>query len=118
MEHERASIIRGYERALEISDQMLAHAEAMDWQALIDYENLYLKEIDTLRTLDAKVTLDQPRREHKKSLLERLMTNDRRLGELLQNRLDELGGLLNEGRNLRKIGHTYGAVSKMKGAGA
>lgn len=117
MERQRTSIIKGYERALEISDQMLAHAEAMEWQALIEYENLYLKEIDTLRTLDAQVSLDQWRREHKKSLLDRLMKNDQRLSELLQKRLAELGGLLNESRNRRKIGHAYGAVSKMKGAG-
>lgn len=118
MEQERASIIKGYEQALGISDQMLAHAEAMEWEALIEHENLYIRAIDTLRTLDAQVTLDPTRREHKKSLLERLMKNDRRLSELLQNRLEELGGLLSEGRNRRKISHAYGAMSRMKGAGS
>lgn len=118
MEQERTAIIQGYERALEISDRMLVHAEAREWQALIEHENLYLKSIDTLRTLDAKVTLDQPRREQKKALLDRLMDNDRRMSELLQGRLDELGGLLTEGRNRRRISHAYGAMATTSGVGS
>ncbi|MFC0338493.1 flagellar protein FliT [Kushneria avicenniae] len=110
MEERRARIIHGYERALELSREMLGHADAGQWEQLIALEHDYLHEIDRLRTQDT-ITLDSDRQAHKKEILSQLLTNDQRLHSLLQQRLADLGQQIGKGRVQQQVSLAYGATS-------
>ncbi|MFC0267346.1 flagellar protein FliT [Kushneria aurantia] len=115
MEETHSGIIQRYERTLALSEQMLEQAAAQQWETLIAHENRYLREIENLRTLDSRAALDSDRQDYKKELLEKLVDNDRRLGELLQGRLGELSELIEEGRNRQRIVGAYGVGSESPG---
>lgn len=114
MEKRRAQIIHGYERALELSREMLEHADAGQWEQLIALEHDYLYEINRLRTQDT-ITLDSNRQEHKKEILAQLLTNDQRLHTLLQQRLADLGDLIGKSRVQQQVSRAYGATSAPMG---
>ncbi|WP_438767208.1 flagellar protein FliT [Kushneria sp. TE3] len=115
MEKRRALIIRGYERALKLSHEMLDHADAGQWQQLISLEHDYLCEIDRLRVRDGQITLDSDRQAHKKDILAQLLENDQRLHALLQQRLAELSHLMGQGRVQQQVSRAYSAASAPMG---
>ncbi|WP_445621577.1 flagellar protein FliT [Kushneria sp. Sum13] len=115
MEKKSTLIIHGYERALRVSQQMLEHASAGQWQKLIELEHDYLCEIDRLRVRDEQITLDSERQAYKKEILAQLLENDHQLHVLLQQRLDELSHLMEKSRVQQQVNRAYSAVSAPMG---
>lgn len=113
METKRAAIIHGYEHALDMSEKMLGHASAMEWQELIELEHVYLCEIDQLRDLDGQVALDDDRRVYKRKILERMLSNGDQLRQLLQLKLAELSQLIDKNRMQQQVSRAYGEVSHL-----
>lgn len=102
------SVIEAYERLRQQAARMRELAQAGDWDALLDSQADYLRQVDRLRRLDVDVALDVDGMTRKGELLEAILDDDLQVRQQLMARRDELGELLTASRRQRQMHRAYG----------
>lgn len=102
-------VVRQYEELLALSDQMIAEADAEDWEQLIADQVTYVSQVEALRAVEADITLSDTQAKAKFAALRRILEQDRDIRERLLNRREQLGRLLSQAGNQRKVARAYQA---------
>lgn len=85
------SVLRHYQLIAGLSSQMLASAEAQDWDEVVKLGKRYYEAVQALRALG---TLSNEDRAARRELLTRILGNDERIRTLAAPELARLGHLL------------------------
>lgn len=86
-----SSVLQHYQDIAGLSGQMLAKAEAQDWDEVVRIGTRYYEAVQTLRALGTLSTEDRSAR---RELLTRILGNDERIRALAAPELARLGHLL------------------------
>jgi flagellar protein FliT len=104
-------IVRSYEELLLLSEQMLEAAQASNWDALVDLQQVYLAEVDRLRGMDHSAPFSDRERLLRFQLLERILAHDARIRDLATPQLARLSELMGHSRRQQDLSAAYGALA-------
>ncbi|TWG89347.1 flagellar protein FliT [Cupriavidus gilardii J11] len=110
MRAEVSPTVLSYEELLVLSEQMLEAAEAANWTAFEDLQRVYLAVVDRLRVLEHNVPVTADERMRRHELLDRILSYDARIRDLMLPHLSRLGRLLGDSRRRQDLSRAYGAV--------
>ncbi|WP_169930860.1 flagellar protein FliT [Pseudidiomarina aestuarii] len=96
-----------YQALLEHSNQMLANVRNEDWDALIETEVNYVREVERLSQHEPHVQLDDDQQLQKLQLLHKIMDQDREIRERLIARRAKLEETLLSMQKKQKLEHSY-----------
>lgn len=71
-----SQVITNYESLSALTAQMREAAVRSEWDQLIDLEQQCRRHVDTMKWVDASVTLDEPSRERKVQLIKKILVHD------------------------------------------
>ncbi|WP_404409301.1 flagellar protein FliT [Pseudidiomarina marina] len=100
-------VIMSYQTLLEHSNRMLASVRNEDWEALIETEVEYVREVERLSHAEARVKLSEDQQLSKLQLLSTIMDQDREIRERLVARRTMLEQTLLSMQKKQKLEHTY-----------
>ncbi|QQE90557.1 flagellar protein FliT [Azotobacter chroococcum] len=103
-------LIASYELLLQQSKSMLELARRGDWAALLQEKSCGLVDAESLRQLEARVSLGQQEQLRKVELLEQILALDAEIHTHLLARRDELGRLILNSRRQHELNRTYRPV--------
>lgn len=103
-------LIASYELLLQQSKSMLELARRGDWVALLQEKSCGLIDAESLRQLEARVSLGQQEQLRKVELLEQILALDAEIRTHLLARRDELGRLILNSRRQHELNRTYRPV--------
>jgi flagellar protein FliT len=103
-------VLSGYAAVADLTGQMLAAAEAGDWDHLVVLERECTAHIDTLKRLDAAVELNPSGRQAKIDCIRRILADDRKIRDLTMPWLAQLSALINNSGTQRRLANAYGSV--------
>jgi flagellar protein FliT len=105
-------LVNRYLDILSLSKQMLNFAEQEEWQQLVDLEDSYLvlvqSTVNMAMVKDCSITAQQKITE----MLKQILSNEAKIKELLQQRMDKLSELIGQSVNQQKINTSYGKISR------
>jgi flagellar protein FliT len=96
-----------YEAIAALSARMLAAARRDDWSVLIELQDDYKHLVDSLKALDATVTLDEGERHRKFDLIRQILADDAAIRDLASPRLARLSALLAANRQTLALQDMY-----------
>jgi flagellar protein FliT len=99
-----------YAAVAELTGQMLAAAEAGDWDHLVVLERACTAHVDTLKRLDAEVELNPSGRQAKIDCIRRILADDRKIRDLTMPWMTQLSALINNSGTQRRLANAYGSV--------
>lgn len=108
-------VIGAYRQLEARTSRMAALALQQDWDSLAGQEEDYVMAIAELAELEARVELDEPQRQEKRRMLERILAHNQETRRCLMRRRDELAGLMAAARCERDLDRSYGAHAGMHG---
>lgn len=79
-----AKVIANYESLAAFTGQMIEAARKGEWDTLVGIEQQRSTLVSTMKLLDAATLLDEPTRQHKKRLIETILTQDAEIRTLVQ----------------------------------
>ncbi|RUO42138.1 flagellar protein [Pseudidiomarina aestuarii] len=100
-------VVMSYQALLEHSNQMLANVRNEDWDALIETEVNYVREVERLSQHEPHVQLDDDQQLQKLQLLHKIMDQDREIRERLIARRAKLEETLLSMQKKQKLEHSY-----------
>ncbi|NHN78492.1 flagellar protein FliT [Azotobacter chroococcum] len=100
-------LIASYELLLQQSKGMLELARRGDWAALLQEKSCGLVDAESLRQLEARISLGQREQQRKFELLEQILALDAEIRTHLLARRDELGRLIVSSGRQRELNRTY-----------
>lgn len=103
-------VIALFEEVDELTGQMLAAAQADDWDRLTVLESACAGHIDALRQEPAATALPAECRVRKIALIQQILAKDRAIRDLVSPWMAELSRRLNSTGAERKLHHAYGSV--------
>jgi len=106
-EHLTDPALPHYEHLSRLSGQMLAHAQAQDWGAVITLCLQYQQAVEDLREVMGDELPVNFLARH--ALLSKILSDDARLRDLTSPELARLGKLLGSLKRQRSVHQTYGA---------
>jgi flagellar protein FliT len=102
-------IMQRYEKAFELTRNMLEAAQKSEWDRLVVLERERCTLIDQLRNLDREPPSDARERERKRTLLREIMEFDEQIEILTQDWMRELREVLGSINAEQRLSRTYGA---------
>jgi flagellar protein FliT len=102
------TLIRAYERVLELSHAMLEAARNSDWDQLVVLERERAHVVDDLRRRDLDPSRDPATRERKRELIQAVMRCDEQISLLTQDWMHELREVLSSVSAEQRLSRTYG----------
>lgn len=106
---DKKAILAVYDKVSGVMGLMLQAAEAADWDTVTELGPQCTAYMDALRTSDNHEGLTEEEMEYKMSVIRKILDDDRRIRELAQPWMKELGDLIHSSSNTRKINRAYGA---------
>jgi flagellar protein FliT len=101
-------VVTIYEAMVGISDQMLAAAEAADWDRLTQLEHQCAACVRQLKAHGDNGPLGGQERTRKVEAIRRMLDADRQIRDLTQPWMAKLSGLMNNGATERRVARAYG----------
>jgi flagellar protein FliT len=105
-------ILSLYETVAGITDKMLAAARNGDWEELIALETRCANHVATLKTGEPPVPLTGSVRERKVQILQKIMSDDREIRNIVQPWMANLSNLMSSTGTERKLNNAYGAMPR------
>ena len=106
---DKNAIITVYEKVSGVMGLMVQAAEASEWDMLTELESQCSAYVDVLKTSDSHEGLTEDEAMHKISIIRKILDDDRRIRELTEPRIKELGDLIRHTATERKINRAYRA---------
>lgn len=103
-------VLSEYAAVAELTAQMLAAAEAGDWDGLVLLEQRCTRHVDSLKRCEAAVELNPGGRQAKIDCIRRILADDRRIRDLTTPWMAQLSALINNSGTQRRLAHAYGSV--------
>ncbi|WP_313704287.1 flagellar protein FliT [Massilia sp.] len=103
-------VLSEYAAVADLTGQMLAAAEAGDWDQLVLLEQRCTVHVDTLKREEAAVTLNPQGRQAKVDCIKRILADDRRIRDLTMPWMAHLSALINNSGTQRRLANAYGSV--------
>lgn len=97
-----------YEEVSGITRNMLAAARRGDWDELAALEGECSSRIDILREKDVSLPLSDNERQHKISLIQKILDDDRHIRQIVMPWMEHLSGLINHAGTERRLNRAYG----------
>jgi len=98
-----------YEKAVELTRNMLEAAQKSEWDRLVVLERERATLIDQLRNVDREPPRDERERDRKRTLLREIMEFDAQIEILTQDWMRELREVLGSINAEQRLSRTYGA---------
>lgn len=96
-----------YESVSELSGEMLAAAQAGDWEQLAELESRCASHVQVLREGEARVSLSAERRAHKLAMLRKILADDRAIRDITLPWMAKLSSLLQSSGVERRVAIAY-----------
>lgn len=106
--HPTTPILEHYQAIALITSEMLAAAQAGDWDAAMIHGQQYCEHVERLRVTERAIPLDDAERAMKYDLLVRILENDALTRDLALPQLARLGELLGRMKRQKTLLSTYG----------
>lgn len=103
-------VLSEYAAVADLTGQMLAAAEAGDWDQLAILERQCSLHVDVLKRGEAAVTLNPQGRQAKVDCIKRILADDRRIRDLTMPWMAQLSALINNSGTQRRLANAYGSV--------
>ncbi len=103
-------IISLYETVEVITDQMLSAARVGDWDQLIDLETRCASHVAILKNEENPEPLTGVVREHKVSIIKKILAHDREIRNLTEPWMAHLAAMMNSAGTERKLSQAYSAT--------
>lgn len=103
-------VLSEYAAVADLTGQMLAAAEAGDWDQLALLERQCSLHVDVLKRGEAAVTLNPQGRQAKVDCIKRILADDRRIRDLTMPWMAQLSALINNSGTQRRLANAYGSV--------
>ena len=103
-------VLREYAAVAELTGQMLAAAEAGDWDHLAVLERECTAHVDVLKSGEAAVQLNPTGRQAKIDCIRRILADDRKIRDLTMPWMAQLSALINNSGTQRRLANAYGSV--------
>jgi flagellar protein FliT len=103
-------VLSEYAAVVELTGQMLAAAEAGDWDELVVLEGRCTVHIDLLKRAEAAVELNASNRQTKIDCIRRILAADRKIRDLTMPWMAHLSALINNSGTQRRLANAYGSV--------
>lgn len=101
-------VVLCYQELELLASQMLDAAQAGNWDAMTELQDVYLAHVDRLRGLPAEGPISETERAERFYLLERILGYDAAIRNLLMPQMARLAALLNSSRQQLGLHHAYG----------
>ncbi|XYJ11645.1 flagellar protein FliT [Telluria sp. B2] len=103
-------VLSEYAAVAELTGQMLAAAEAGDWDQLFVLEQRCSARVDTLKRGEAAAQLPPQGRQAKIDCIRRILADDRRIRDLTMPWMAQLSALISNSGTQRRLARAYGSV--------
>ena len=103
-------VLLEYAAVAEITGQMLAAAEAGDWDHLAVLERECTAHVDLLKREEAAAELNPSGRQAKIDCIRRILADDRKIRDLTMPWMAQLSALINNSGTQRRLANAYGSV--------
>jgi flagellar protein FliT len=103
-------VLSEYAAVADLTGQMLAAAEAGDWDHLVVLEQACTAHVDVLKRAEAAVELTPSSRQAKVDCLRRILADDRKIRDLTTPWMAQLSALINNSGTQRRLANAYGSV--------
>jgi flagellar protein FliT len=103
-------VLLEYAAVAELTGQMLAAAEAGDWDHLVSLERACTAHVDLLKSGEAAVELNPSGRQAKIDCIRRILADDRKIRDLTMPWMAQLSALINNSGTQRRLANAYGSV--------
>jgi flagellar protein FliT len=103
-------VLSEYAAVADLTGQMLAAAEAGDWDQLVLLEQRCTRHVDTLKRCEAAVELNPSGRQAKIDCIRRILADDRRIRDLTMPWMAQLSAMINNSGTQRRLANAYGNV--------
>lgn len=103
-------VLLEYAAVAELTGQMLAAAEAGDWDHLVSLERECTTHVDVLKSGEAAVELNPSGRQEKIDCIRRILADDRKIRDLTMPWMAQLSALINNSGTQRRLANAYGSV--------
>jgi flagellar protein FliT len=100
-----------YESVSDLTDKMLAAAQAADWELLASLETQCGKHIATLKNFEDHISLSEAHRSRKIDIIKKILEDDRGIRNLTEPGLRRLSALIQSNQTEQKLLNTYGMGS-------
>ncbi|QCR35843.1 flagellar protein FliT [Nissabacter sp. SGAir0207] len=101
-------LITEYQLVFGLSEQMLALANQAQWQALVEMEIQYARQVERATALMAASEVPDPTQAAIRTLLDRTLANEAQVTQLLRARMDQLAELIGHTSRQKELSHAYG----------
>jgi flagellar protein FliT len=98
-----------YESVVDITGQMLAAARNSDWARLSTLESDCASQVRTLENAELGVLLTDAMRLRKRTLIQKILADDREIRHLTEPWMAQLSRLLNQASVERQLSMAYGS---------
>jgi flagellar protein FliT len=102
-------VIAHYELLSTLTGQMLAAAKSEEWDNLINIEQQCSELVAAIKPLDAEVVLDEAACQHKKHLINNMLSDDAEIRVRVQKWMHELQLSMQSNRQEQRLLQAYGA---------
>ena len=103
-------VLLEYAAVADLTGQMLAAAEAGDWDHLVILERECTAHVDVLKREEAGVELNPSGRQTKIDCIRRILADDRKIRDLTMPWMAQLSALINNTGTQRRLANAYGSV--------
>ena len=103
-------ILSEYAAVADLSGQMLAAAEAGDWDTLVVLEQNCTLRVDVLKRAGPPAGLSPSGRQARIDCIRRILVADRKIRELTMPWMTQLSALINNTGTQRRLANAYGSV--------
>ena len=103
-------VLAVYAAMSELMGQMVAAANASDWEQLQVLEQQVTAHTAVLKATEAQVRLEGEQRARKASLIKQMLDDDRKVRDLISPWMAQLAKLINSTGTERRLANAYGGV--------
>ncbi|HTJ92013.1 MAG TPA: flagellar protein FliT [Pararobbsia sp.] len=97
-----------YDAIIAVTVRMLDAARKDDWNQLFQLQGEYVRLVDEIRPIDARVALDEAERQRKHDLIRQILDNDAAIRDLASPRIARLSALIASDRQTIALRDMYG----------
>ncbi|WP_314438052.1 flagellar protein FliT [Massilia timonae] len=102
-------ILSLYESVSSLSGDMLAAAQAGEWDQLVELETRCASQVQILRAGESATPLNAERRAHKVAMIRKILADDREIRDLTSPWMAKLGAMLQSSGAERRLANAYGS---------
>ena len=101
-------ILSVYESVSSLSGDMLAAAQAGEWDQLVELETRCASQVQVLRAGESGATLNDEYRSRKVAMIRKILADDRAIRDLTSPWMAKLGAMMHSTGTERRLANAYG----------